>query len=107
MVTKMKIKKSDKVVVLSGKDKGKTGDVIAVSPKENRVTVSGVNMIARHTRPSAANPQGGIVRREAPIHASNVAHIDPKSNKATRIGFKTIKDKKVRVARKSGEEIKG
>lgn len=107
MSTKMKIKTKDKVVVLTGKDKGKTGEVIAVSPKENRVTVAGVNLVSRHTRPSQANPQGGIVKREASIHASNVAHVDPKSGKATRVGFKTVKDQKVRVARKSGEEIKG
>jgi large subunit ribosomal protein L24 len=102
---KMKIKTKDKVIVLTGKDKGKTGEVTSVSPKENRVTVAGVNMIARHTKPSQANPQGGIIRREAPIHASNVAHIDPKSNKATRVGYKTVKGDKTRVARRSGQEV--
>jgi large subunit ribosomal protein L24 len=76
-----------------------------VYPKENRVKVSGVNMVARHTKPSQSNPQGGIVRKEAPIHASNVAHIDPKSNKATRVGYKTVKGEKTRVARRSGEEV--
>jgi large subunit ribosomal protein L24 len=101
----MKIKTKDKVIVLTGKDKGKTGEITSASPKENRVTVSGVNMIARHTKPSQANPQGGIVRREAPIHASNVALIDPKTSKATRIGFKDIKGIKTRVARRSGEEV--
>jgi large subunit ribosomal protein L24 len=105
MSTKMKIKKKDRVIVITGKDKGKIGEVMSVNPKENRVMVSGVNMMARHTKPSQANPQGGIVRREAPIHASNVAHIDPKENKATRIGFKTVKDNKVRFARRSGEMI--
>ena len=105
MSTKLKIKSKDKVIVLAGKDKGKTGEVTAVYPKENRVKVSGVNMVARHTKPSQANPQGGIVRKEAAIHVSNVAHIDPKSKKATRIGFKTVKGEKVRVARRSGEEI--
>jgi len=107
MSTKMKIKSKDKVIVLTGKDKGKVGEVIAVMPKENRVKVSGVNMIARHTKPSQANPQGGIIRREASINASNVAHIDPKTNKATRIGYKTVKGEKTRVARGSGEKIKG
>lgn len=105
MSTKMKIKKNDRVIVIAGKDKGKVGQVLSASPKENRVVVAGVNMIARHTRPSQANPQGGIVRREAPIHVSNVAHVDPKDNKATRIGFKVVNDRKVRVAKRSGEVI--
>jgi large subunit ribosomal protein L24 len=102
----MKIKSKDKVVVLTGKDKGKTGEITSVSPKDNRVTVSGVNMVARHTKPSQTNPQGGIVRREAPIHASNVALVDPKSGKATRAGYKVVKDgEKTRIARRSGEEV--
>jgi large subunit ribosomal protein L24 len=105
MATKLKIKSKDKVIVLSGKDKGKTGEIISVMPKENRVKVSGVNMVARHTKPSQANPQGGIVRREATIHASNVALIDPKSNKATRAGYKDVKGVKTRIARRSGEEV--
>ncbi|MDD3370197.1 MAG: 50S ribosomal protein L24 [Alphaproteobacteria bacterium] len=105
MATKLKIKTKDKVVVLSGKDKGKTGEIIAVMPKENRVKVSGVNMIARHTKPSQANPQGGIVRRESTIHASNVALVDPKTKKATRAGYKDIKGVKTRIARRSGEEV--
>ena len=102
---KMKIKKKDRVIVITGKDKGKVGEVIAVMPTENRVIVSGVNMMARHTKPSQANPSGGIVRKEAPINASNVAHIDPKENKPTRIGYKIVKDRKVRTARRSGEVI--
>jgi large subunit ribosomal protein L24 len=105
MATKMKIKTKDKVIVLTGKDKGKTGEITSVYPKQNRVTVSGVNMVARHTKPSQTNPQGGIVRREAAIHASNVALIDPKSSKATRVGYKTVKGEKTRVARRSGEEV--
>lgn len=105
MATKLKIKAKDKVIVLAGKDKGKTGEVVAVMPKENRVKVSGVNMAARHMKPSQANPQGGIVRREAAIHVSNVALIDPKSNKATRAGYKTVKGVKTRIARRSGEEV--
>src|ERR1700761_8621204 len=104
-MAKLKIKKKDRVIVIAGKDKGKTGEVTAVLPKENRVVVSGVNMIARHTKPSQGNPQGGIVRREASIHVSNVAHVDPKDNKPTRVGFKMVKDQKVRVARRSGETI--
>jgi large subunit ribosomal protein L24 len=105
-VMKLKIKKKDRVIVITGKDKGKTGEVTSVYPRQNRVTVSGINMIARHTKPSQVNPQGGIVRREAPIHVSNVAHIDPKeSKKPTRVGFKMVKDKKIRFARRSGEDI--
>ena len=102
---KLKIKKKDRVIVIAGKDKGKTGEVTAVLPEANRVVVSGINMIARHTKPSQGNPQGGIVRREASIHISNVAHIDPKSSKPTRVGFKMVKDEKVRFARRSGEVI--
>jgi large subunit ribosomal protein L24 len=105
MNTKMKLKKKDRVIVIAGKDKGKVGEITAVIPKENRVFVAGVNMIARHTKPSQTNPQGGIIRREASIHASNVAHIDPKDNKAVRIGFKMLKNRKVRFARRSGEVI--
>lgn len=105
MSVKMKIKKKDRVIVLTGKDKGKTGEVLSVMPKESRVVVAGVNMIARHTKPSAQNPQGGIVRREAPIHASNVAHLDPKEKKPTRVGYKIEGERKMRVARRSGEAI--
>jgi large subunit ribosomal protein L24 len=105
MSAKMKLKKKDRVIILTGKDKGKTGEIIAVMPKENRVVVSGVNMMARHTKPSQTNPQGGIVRKEATIHASNVAHIDPKDNKATRVGFKLDKGAKTRVAKRSGAAI--
>lgn len=106
MGVKMKIKKKDRVIVLTGKDKGKIGEVRSVVPSENRVVVSGVNMVSRHTRASQANPQGGIVRREAAIHASNVALVDPKAtSKGTRVGYKTEKDRKVRVARRSGEVI--
>ena len=100
-----KIKKGDKVVVISGSDKGKTGEVLKVLPAENRVIVQGVKMIKRHTRPSAMN-QGGIVEKEATIHVSNVAHIDPKSDKPTRVGFKFVEDnRKVRFAKGSGEVI--
>ncbi|HYH39303.1 MAG TPA: 50S ribosomal protein L24 [Azospirillum sp.] len=100
-----KIKTKDKVVVLSGKDKGKTGEVVKVLPKEERVVVSGVNVVKKHTRPSARS-QGGIVEVEAPIHVSNVAHVDPKDGKPTRVGFKVLEDgRKVRVAKRSGETI--
>jgi large subunit ribosomal protein L24 len=104
-----RIRKGDKVIVLTGKDKGRTGEVVESLPNENRVIVSGINMVARHTRPSQADPQGGIKRKEASIHVSNVAHVDPKDGKATRVGFKTIVDrgeeKKVRFSKRSGENI--
>jgi large subunit ribosomal protein L24 len=100
-----KIKKGDKVVVISGSDKGKTGEVLKVLPAENRVIVQGVKMVKRHTRPSAVN-QGGIVEKEATIHVSNVAHIDPSTDKPTRVGFKFVEDnRKVRFAKGSGEVI--
>ena len=104
-MTKLKIKKGDKVVVLTGRDKGRTGEVIKSLPRENRVIVQGVNLVKRHTRASQTS-SGGIVEKEASIHASNVAHLDPKDNKPTRIGFKLLDDgRKVRVARRSGEVI--
>ena len=103
-----KIKKGDYVVVLAGKDKGQKGEVLKVFPKEERVVVKGIKMVKRHVRPSQADPDGGIKTFEAPIHVSNVAHLDPKDGVPTRVGFKTLKDgKKVRVARKSGEVIDG
>lgn len=103
---KLHVKKDDNVIVITGKDKGKKGRVIAAYPRENRVLVEGVNMVKRHTRPNQANPQGGIIEREAPIHVSNVMHIDPKSGKPTRIGYKILEDgKKVRIAKRSGQEI--
>jgi large subunit ribosomal protein L24 len=99
-----KIKKGDKVVVLTGRDKGRTGEVVEVRPKDERVLVRGVNMVSRHQRQTAAQ-QGGIIRKEAAIHISNVALADPKDGKPTRVGFKIIKEGKVRVARRSGEQI--
>jgi large subunit ribosomal protein L24 len=103
---KLHVKKDDTVLVITGKDKGKKGRVIAAYPRENRVLVEGVNMVKKHTRPSQQNPQGGILEQEAPIHASNVMHIDPKSGKVTRIGYKVLDNgKKVRIAKKSGEVI--
>ncbi|MFC4724678.1 50S ribosomal protein L24 [Glycocaulis abyssi] len=101
-----KIKKGDKVVILAGRDKGKTGEVTKVVPSENRVFVGGVNMVKRHNRPTQTTP-GGIEEKEAPIHVSNVALADPKSGEATRVGFEVRDGKKVRVAKKSGEVING
>ena len=102
-----KIKKGDKVVVLSGKDKGRTGEVVKALPKESKVIVSGINVHARHRKPSQVNPQGGIERKEAPLHVSKVAVADPKTGKATRVRFEERDGKKVRVAAKSGEMIHG
>lgn len=101
----MKIKKGDQVIVIAGRDKGKTGEVTKAMPKESKVLVSGINLVKRHTKPTQENA-GGIISKEAPIHVSNVALIDPKSGKATRVGIKVEKDgSKVRVAKKSGEVI--
>jgi len=103
---KLHVKKNDTVIVISGKDKGKKGRVIAAYPRENRVLVEGVNIVKKHARPSQANPQGGIIEQEAPIHASNVMHVDPKSGKVTRIGYKVLDNgKKVRIAKRSGAQI--
>lgn len=102
---KLKLKKGDKVIVTTGKDKGKTGEITTVFPKENKVIVGGINMVKRHTKPSQESA-GGIISKEMPIHVSNVALVDPKTGKATRIGYKVEKDgHKVRVAKKSGEVI--
>jgi large subunit ribosomal protein L24 len=103
-----KIKKDDMVVVVAGKDKGRTGKVLKVIPDAERAVVEGVNMIKRHTRASAADPQGGIKEREAAIHLSNLMIRDPKTGQPTRVGFKTTSDgRKVRVAKRSGVEIDG
>ncbi len=102
-----KIKKGDSVVVRSGKDKGRTGTVLQVMPKDGKVLVSGVNVATRHRKPSQAEPQGGIDRREAPLHISKVSLADPKDGVATRVRFETRDGKKVRVAVKSGETIDG
>lgn len=103
----LKIKKGDKVVVLSGRDKGKHGEVTQSFPKDGKVIVSGVNVATRHRKPSQANPQGGLERREAPLHVSKVALEDPKTGKATRVRFEERDGKKVRVAVRSGELING
>jgi large subunit ribosomal protein L24 len=107
MAAKLKIKKGDRVIVISGSDKGKRGEILKVMPEDSRVIVSGVNLVKRHTKQSAKT-QGGIISKEAAIHVSNVALLDPKTQKATRVGFKFLGDgTKVRVARKSGEVING
>ena len=100
----MHVKKGDKVRVISGKDKGKTGVVLAAYPKDSRVLVEGVNIAKKHSKPSQVNPQGGIISFEAPIHVSNVMPIDPKTGNPTRVGYTTVDGKKVRVA-KSGEVL--
>lgn len=99
-----KLKKGDKVVVLAGKDKGKEGEITQMMPKEGRALVSGVNVVIRHTRQSQQS-QGGRIPKEAPIHISNLALVDPKDGGATRVGFKAVDGKKVRFAKKSGEVI--
>ena len=104
-MTKLKIKKGDKVVVITGRDKGKTGEVTRVLPKEMRVVVQGVNLVKRHQRQTQTQ-QGGIIEKEASIHISNVAHVDPQSDKPTRVGFKIQDDgRKIRVAKRSGAPI--
>ena len=102
---KLKVKKGDTVVVLTGRDKGKTGEILKVMPTERRVLVQGVQIIKRHQRPTQTTP-GGINEFEAPLHVSNVALVDPKTSQPTRVGYKTLDDgRKVRVARRSGEVI--
>ncbi len=102
---KLKIKKGDQVIVISGKDKGKKGEVIKAMPQDNRLLVSGVNVVKKHQAPSYGNA-GGIVEKELSIHVSNVALVDPKEGVATRVGYKTLKDgQKARIAKKSGEVV--
>jgi large subunit ribosomal protein L24 len=101
-----KIRKGDKVVILTGKDKGRSGEVLAVIPKEDRAVVRGVNVVKRHQRQTASQ-EAGIITKEAPIHLSNIAIADPKDGKPTRVGFKIEGDKKVRVAKRSGVTIDG
>ena len=105
-MSKLHIKKGDTVIVLAGKDKGKKGNVQKVLVEDQRVIVEGINMVSKSTKPSAKNPRGGIVKQEAPIHVSNVSLIDPKSGKATRVSIKHEGKNVVRIAKKSGEEIK-
>ena len=101
----MHVKKGDKVKVITGKDKGKEGVILAAFPKQDRVLVEGVNIVKKHTKPNQENPQGGIMSVEAAIHVSNVMLIDPKSGEPTRVGYKIEDGKKVRVAKKSGVVI--
>ena len=103
---KLHIRKGDNVIVLAGRDKGKTGKVQKVLVSEQRAIVEGINMVSKSTKPSAQNPQGGIVMQEAPIHISNLSLIDPKSGKATRVSIKHEGKNVIRIAKKSGEEIK-
>lgn len=103
---KLKIKKGDTVQVMAGEDRGKQGRVLDVNVDTNRVFVEGVNIISRHTKPNAQNPDGGIIKKEAPVHISNLMLVDPKSGEPTRVGRKPEGDKLVRYAKKSGEVIK-
>ena len=105
-MSKLHIKKGDTVIILAGEDKGKKGNVQKVLVEDQRVIVERINMVSKSTKPSAKNPQGGIVKQEAPIHVSNVSLIDPKSGKATRVSIKHEGKNVVRIAKKSGEEIK-
>ena len=105
-MSKLHIKKDEKVIVLTGSDKGKTGKVLKVLVDEQRAIVEGINIVSKNAKPSAKNPQGGIVKQEAPIHISNLSLNDPKSGKATRVAIKREGKKVVRIAKKSGEEIK-
>ncbi|MBB6455176.1 large subunit ribosomal protein L24 [Salirhabdus euzebyi] len=101
----MHVKKGDKVLVITGKDKGKQGNVLEAYPKKNRVLVEGVNLVKKHAKPSQDNPQGGILTQEAAIHVSNVMPVDPKSGEPTRVGYDNVNGKKVRIAKKSGEPL--
>jgi large subunit ribosomal protein L24 len=104
-MSKLKVKKGDTVLVISGKDKGKSGEIVTVYPKNNRVILRGINLAKRHTAQSQTS-QGGIIDKELSIHVSNISHIDPKDNKATRIGYRFLDDgRKIRVAKRSGDLI--
>ena len=106
-MAKLHIKKGDTVYVLAGDDKGETGRVLSIDAKKGRAIVEGINKVKKSTKPSAQNPQGGIVEKEAPIHMSNLSVLDPKTKKPTRVGYKRDENgKKVRISKKSGEEIK-
>jgi large subunit ribosomal protein L24 len=102
---KMHVKKGDTVKVITGKDKGKEGKILEAYPSKSRVLVEGVNMVKKHSKPSQANPQGGILNQEAAIHVSNVMPLDPKTSEPTRVGYKVENGKKVRIAKKSGEVL--
>ncbi len=102
---KIKIRKGDEVIVISGKDKGKVGKVLRVLPAEQRVVVEGVAVAKRHTKPSQANPQGGIIDKEMPIHVSNVMAYDAANKKGSRIGYKFVDDKKIRILKSNNQEF--
>ena len=105
-MSKLHIRKGDEVIILAGKDKGQKGKVLKVLVKEQRALVEGANMVSKSTKPSAQYPQGGVIKQEAPIHISNLSLIDPKSGKATRVAIKHEGKNVIRIAKKSGEEIK-
>ena len=105
-MSKLHIRKGDEVIILAGKDKGQKGKVLKVFVEEQRALVEGANMVSKSTKPSAKHPQGGIIKQEAPIHISNLSLIDPKSGKATRVSIKHEGKNVIRIAKKSGEEIK-
>jgi large subunit ribosomal protein L24 len=105
MMTKLKIKSGDTVKVIAGDHKGSEGKVVRVIREDNKAIVEGVNMVSKHSKPSAKNPQGGIVKKEAPIHISNLSLLDPKSKEITKVGFKVEGDKKVRFSKKSNQVL--
>lgn len=104
-MTKLKVKSGDLVKVIAGNHKGEQGKIVRIFADKNTAVVEGVNMVSKHTKPSAANPQGGIVKKEAPIHISNIALIDPKTKEATKVGYRTEGDKKVRFSKKSNQVV--
>lgn len=104
-MTKLKIKSGDVVTIIAGDHKGEQGKVVRVNREKNNAIVEGVNMVSKHTKPSAKNPQGGIIKKEAPIHISNLALIDPKTKQATKVGYKMEGDKKVRFSKKSNQVL--
>jgi len=105
MMTKLKIKSGDVVKVIAGDHKGSEGKVLRVIRDKNKAVIEGVNMVSKHTKPSAKSPQGGIVKKEAPMHISNLSLIDPKSKEATKVGFKVEGDKKIRFSKKSNQVL--
>ena len=104
-MSKIKFKNGDKVRVIAGDHKGTEGEIVTLIREKNKAIVSGVNVVKRHTKPNAQNPQGGIIEKEAPIHVSNIAIVDPKTGKPTRVGYREVDGKKVRFAIKSGESL--
>jgi large subunit ribosomal protein L24 len=105
MMAKLKVKSGDLVKVIAGNHKGEEGKIVRIFADKNTAVVEGVNMISKHTKPSAQNPQGGIVKKEAPIHISNLALVDPKTKEATKVGYRTEGDKKVRFSKKSNQVL--